>query len=783
MIITCGGPLLQILPQDNSAGKVGLNVQCWKYSHTAAAFEQINSFFINGFRKSKKTEILIAQFTWDINSGLYAAYLLVRDTRKSGHVYRIIKINSFDVPNESDYEELFKIGKQATGDAQEYWIFGGPTFVIAAHASSKRRAKVLLSLSVISHSENGWSVFDVPIPDVRRFPAFVGCVAVRDEAVGVVRARGENGKSPKWEFCVINLRSSTSRPPSPDLLADDEEMGTAEDQSDSVKLLENLLPHDLNRSDATAVQIWEELGKDETAYNCLLGIRTKTGGKVAECTHEKSLSWFDGIEFPPQQIYILQEHHDRYYIVQDTANKSRVYDSKHNFVSEYEQIETVLIDDFMNVGFDQVALVALNNQSPADISLAEIGNSSTTVRKKSSESEDDTIQSVCRSLRLRAIHAMDHLQNINNTITDKNRLIEHAINMLKEITSPTLAQTGFTRKIPPFIQPDELVPLFEDQETKPILSNDAREHTGPPVRVCGMQHSFGHTGDWDLTISICNYGSVPITCSSCFLVTPDFPIATESSMNNKETISPGKTCSFSLHATLPPITSPTRVDVVFEWSTPNNPHNIHYLTRLDLTPDLKALEIAPPKIASYAINAEITLYSAHTMIPKPKLETILTETLHMHRPSKNGSFREHFTSRDTAQQPFAITADHKSSLVVHLCVHAQHISKILAVLRILADNLPDYVLILPNYATPHTFGVVTEFATAMQNEVDFVLAELAAHISNTKKPQNPTNLSNSTPKNSKNRQKMSNFADEYYRKQQNVDERYYDLLEHFNYLL
>jgi hypothetical protein len=101
------------------------------------------------------------------------------------------------------------------------------------------------------------------------------------------------------------------------------------------------------------------------------------------------------------------------------------------------------------------------------------------------------------------------------------------------------------------------------------------------------------------------------------------------------------------------------------------------------------------------------------------------------------------------------------------------------------------IVILPNYATPRAFEVVNEFVTAMQKEVDFVLTELAAHISNHKEANlknKSANLPNSTPNNSKSirnnpQNSRSNFSNEYNHKQQIVDERYYDLLEHFNYLL
>ena len=43
----------------------------------------------------------------------------------------------------------------------------------------------------------------------------------------------------------------------------------------------------------------------------------------------------------------------------------------------------------------------------------------TIAENKSNDDAEDNIQSVCRSLRLRAIHAMDHLQDINKTVCYK----------------------------------------------------------------------------------------------------------------------------------------------------------------------------------------------------------------------------------------------------------------------------------------------------------------------------------------------------------------------------
>jgi hypothetical protein len=81
-------------------------------------------------------------------------------------------------------------------------------------------------------------------------------------------------------------------------------------------------------------------------------------------------------------------------------------------------------------------------------------------------------------------------------------------------------------------------------------------------------------------------------------------------------------------------------------------------------------------------------------------------------------------------------------------------------------------MILPNYSTPHACSIVGEFAAAMQKEVDFVLTELATHISNNKATQKSTSASNNN----------AAFANEYHHKQQSVDDCYYDVLEHFNYL-
>ena len=48
----------------------------------------------------------------------YTPYLLVRDTRASDHVYRLIRINFLERDYDSSYEELHKFGKEATDDKQ-----------------------------------------------------------------------------------------------------------------------------------------------------------------------------------------------------------------------------------------------------------------------------------------------------------------------------------------------------------------------------------------------------------------------------------------------------------------------------------------------------------------------------------------------------------------------------------------------------------------------------------------------------------------------------------------
>ena len=95
-----------------------------------------------------------------------------------------------------------------------------------------------------------------------------------------------------------------------------------------------------------------------------------------------------------------------------------------------------------------------------------------------------------------------------------------------------------------------------------------------------------------------------------------------------------------------------------------------------------------------------------------------------------------------------------------------------------------YILILPNYSTPRAFKVVQEFVTAMQKEVDFILKELATHISNNKPLQHPNNniKSNNKPNQHATSIISSSFPNEFYQKQQIVDNNYYDLLEHFSYL-
>ena len=123
--------------------------------------------------------------------------------------------------------------------------------MIATHASTTKRAKVLLSLSVIAMTEDNttlslsWSVTDVDIPDIRRSPVCVGCAMVCGEIVGIIRTRSafaKKGRHPKWVFCVMNLQTTKAAPPSPDLLADgDDEMTAVVDSSPGTEVVKNIL--------------------------------------------------------------------------------------------------------------------------------------------------------------------------------------------------------------------------------------------------------------------------------------------------------------------------------------------------------------------------------------------------------------------------------------------------------------------------------------------------------------------------------------------------------------